>query len=112
MRDELKVNIIGADDEKHGGIMDIMHQTEGFADLQGSLDKSDLERQFQKSRRNKAQGKQGKMPRLFPTKQIRQTQAEEGKPQLNRRNRYDNVALVRESGLNHMRSVSELMPSA
>lgn len=112
MRDELRTRIVGDDDEKYGSLVSTLTQTDDFGDLQGGLDKSDLERQFQKSRRDKARGKQGKMPRLFPTKQIRQTQAEEGKPQLNNRNRYDNVALVRESGLNHMRSVSELMPSA
>ena len=108
LRDFNRTQLIDVpDEEKYGGMVASSLLAEDFGDPSAGLDKSDLERMIQKARR-----KGGKMPKLFPTKTIRQRQPEEGGNQQNRRNRYDQVSLVRESSLNHMRSVSELMPTA
>ena len=108
LRDYIRTQLIDTpSEEKYGELVDMSMQTEEFGDFDGGLAKTDLERQMQSARR-----KGGKMPRLFPTKTIRQSQPEEGAPQRNRRNRYDQVALIRSSALNHMRSVTELMPTA
>jgi hypothetical protein len=100
------------DEAKFAGIVNMDGLVEDFGDPSHGLGRTPLEKQIQAARRARARGGRAPMPKMFPTKVIRQKQPEEGASKLNSRKRYDQVALARESALNHMRSVSELMPTA
>lgn len=91
---------------------------EDYKSLGGGLTKDAMVQTVINTRRARARGEKKQYPKLgqsvkpyrTSTKTLRQTQKEELKPSM-RDGRYTQVNLVRTDALNHLRSITELLPS-
>ena len=116
-RDYLRARIFG-EDEKHANILDVVGVDDEYKNLLAEP-VDPLIRQVQMARRARMRGDTSMAPRLSEsnkpyrtsTAKMRMRQAEERGNIKNQNNRYDQIALVRENNLNHIRSITELLPS-
>lgn len=87
---------------------------EGFEEVKFGTETTDEIKSIRQHNFDKQQGIQSKQPKLnlvSTTKSLRQTQDEEKGVSRSRSGRQNQVNLVRQSELNHLRSIYELMPS-
>jgi hypothetical protein len=119
LNDYIRDMMLESNEEKYGNVLDTSELTEGFEDILKGSDIPQNIRNLQFERRAMARGDTKMAARLresnkayrTSTGSMRKKQKEEGKRKKNDRNRYDQVSLVRESNLNHLRSISELLPT-
>lgn len=115
--DYVRSTIFGDDEGKYAQVVDLGEIEDDWKEmLQSGLDKPPEIAAIQKARRARAAGDTSAAPRLSEstdpyrtsTRAIRKDTKE---APTKRGSRYTNVGLVRESRLNHLRSISELMPN-
>lgn len=127
--DFLRAGILGADEGKYARTIDLSSVSDDWSDVVNiGLETSENIRDIQRQRRARAAGESSKAPRLpdnvaravatakasadpepYRTSTGAIRKSTEG--QTRRGSRYTNVGLVRKSRLNHLRSITELMPT-
>jgi hypothetical protein len=109
LRDYTRNELLG-EEKGYADVVDISDLSEGFESMLDGVNIDPHIQAIRNQRRAKARGESTK-PYRTSTGAMRKRQKEEGRRMKNEKNRYDQVALVRESNLNHLRSITELLPS-